>query len=67
MAKECNMTKHFQLDLGKAVEMIRWLTPAIDLAWQKAHSTGAPAGIVMALDEASLGLHRALIALNDVV
>jgi hypothetical protein len=52
------------LDLADIVRMIQRFSKMIDAAWQKARSTSAPGGLVMALDEASLGLHRARIALS---
>jgi hypothetical protein len=52
------------LDLADTVRMTQRFSKMIDAAWQKARSTSAPGGLVMALDEASLGLHRARIALS---
>lgn len=46
-------------------EVIRRFARAIDLAWQEARQGGAPVGMVVALGEASHGLHRALITLAE--
>jgi hypothetical protein len=58
------VAKSVDLDLADTVRMIQRFSKMIDAAWQKARSTSAPGGLVMALDEASLGLHRARIALS---
>lgn len=49
----------------EVMEMIRRMTEAVDAAWHAALRTGTPAGLVMAPNEASLGLHRAWIVLAD--
>lgn len=51
--------------MEEILETIRRITEDIDTAWRSALRTGAPAGLVMTLDEASFGLHRAWIALSD--
>jgi hypothetical protein len=48
-------------------DTIRRLTRTVDLAWQDARLVGAPAGTLVALGEASHGLHRVLITLRDSV
>ncbi len=58
------MAERIDIDLGGTVQTIQRLSEAFDLAWQKARRTGAPADLLMALDEASLALHRARIALS---
>lgn len=47
------------------MEMIGRMTEAVDAAWRAALRTGTPAGLVMAPNEASFGLHRAWIVLAD--
>jgi hypothetical protein len=54
-----------KLDLEGTLAMTRRFSHAIDTVWCRALRSGAPADTVMALDEASLGLHRARIALAD--
>jgi hypothetical protein len=55
----------FDLDLEEALAMIGRFTYAFDTVLRRALHSGAPIDMVMALDEASLGLHRARIALAD--
>lgn len=58
------MAEGVDLDLSETARMIQRFSQLVDAAWQKARRTGAPGALVLALDEASLGLHRARIALN---
>lgn len=51
--------------LVEGLVKIRSFARVVDLEWQRALQRGAPADAVMALGEASLALHRALIALAD--
>lgn len=46
-------------------EMLRRFAQTVDLAWQQARQRGAPLELVVALGEASHGLHRALITVQD--
>jgi hypothetical protein len=61
------MAASTELDLAETVRLIQRLSLLVDFAWQEAGRTGAPGALVLALDEASLGLHRARVALNDSV
>lgn len=58
------MNKNLELNLETVIETMRRLAEAVDVARRSALHAGSPAGIAMALDEASLGLHRALVALS---
>ena len=54
-----------RFDVEGAFAMLRIFTDAVDVALKAAQHSCAPAGMVMALDEASLGLHRACVALAN--
>jgi hypothetical protein len=54
-------------DIADSIEYIRKATAVIDSAWRQMHHGEACAHTVMALDEASSALHRAMIALDVLV
>ena len=58
------MAESIDLDVGEAVDIIQRISHAIDSAWEAACRTGAATDLVVAVNEASLALHRAQIALS---
>jgi hypothetical protein len=58
------MAERTDVHLYGMVETIEQLSKVVDLAWQEVCRTGGPVDLVMAIDEASLGLQRARIALK---
>lgn len=57
------MTKGLS-QISASIEDIRRASAVIDSAWQEVHLVGTSAQTVMALDEASAALHRAVLALD---